>query len=46
MKAATHQHTEPIVGNTIFRLVFVSGSLLTCMFVLVKIFSSALQLIS
>ena len=46
MKAATSQQTLPVVGNTIVRLAFVSGSLLTCMFVIVKIFSSALQLIS
>jgi hypothetical protein len=46
MKAATTQHPVPVVGNTIIRLAFVSGSLLACMFVIVKIFSSALELIS
>lgn len=46
MKAQFTPTHEPLVGNTILRLAFVGSSLLTCMFVIVKIFSTALHLIS
>lgn len=46
MKAELTQKNDPVVSSTIFRLAFVSGALLTCMFLIVKLFSSAMQMIS
>lgn len=45
MKNNLHSNTEFSVGSTIFKLAFVSGALLSCMYGVLMVFASAFKVL-